>query len=84
MCCYCGAYPYWAYPPQLQYPAAYPSYAAYPTPTTYASYGIPLGYAYAPPLPPPVPALPAPAAYLAAPPLARGEHKVGNCLMICQ
>lgn len=72
--CVCGMYPYGAYLPYQYYgyPATYP--ATYPI---YPSYGLPLGYAYAPPMAPPV--------YFAyAPSVSRGEYKVGNCLMICQ
>jgi hypothetical protein len=40
-----------------------------------------LGYAYAPPVAPPAAALPA--NFVGALGLPRGEHKVGNCLIIC-
>lgn len=72
MCNYGGVLPYWAYP-LYQYPTTYASYPGY---------GIPLGYAYAPPVDS---AFAAPPAYFfGAAGLPRGEHKVGNCLIICQ
>ena len=40
----------------------------------YAYYGLPLGYVYTSPAPMIEPSLQYP----------RGEHRVGNCLMICQ
>ncbi len=96
MCNYCGSYPYGAYSPyqNFGYPSTYPSYPSYPgfgsyagygnygnfgNYGNYASYGLPSGYAYAPSF-----ASMAPPAYFAAPGIQRGEHKVGNCLMICQ
>ena len=77
MSCYCGMIPYWAYPLQYQTPYVAPS-APYP------NYYIPMGYvypAYTPQIPPT--AVAAPPAYFATVP-ARGEYRVGNCLMVCQ
>ena len=63
-------YPYGAY-------SFYPYYGYPVTYASYPSYGLPLGYTYAIPVAPPV--------YFAAEPsLPRGEHRVGNCWMICQ
>lgn len=78
MCQYCGYsppyYPYYQYSP-YQYSGlsyGYPYYGYW-----YPSYGLPLGYAYTYPAPPIIYAS-------AAPQYPRGEHRVGNCLMICQ
>jgi hypothetical protein len=76
MCIYCSTYPY----PYSPY--SYPGYSYGYPPTGYGSpyYGLPLGYTYSYPVPA---AFPAPVV-AAAPMLPRGEHRVGNCLCICQ
>lgn len=71
MCYYCGCNPsyYWPY---VYYGAAY----AYPLyGYTYAYYGLPSGYVYTLPSPP--------VFYTPVVQYPRGEHRVGNCLMIC-
>lgn len=84
----CGYNPYGGYYPYDQYYSPYP-YQGYPYQgvTTYgypmqwygsSYYGLPLGYVYT------YPSAPAPVMYGAAPQYPRGEHRVGNCLMICQ
>ncbi len=67
--CYCGCNTYGYYSPYQYY--GYPSYGYW-----YAYYGLPLGYVYTYPS--------GPMMYGAAPQYSRGEHRVGNCLMICQ
>jgi len=69
-CAYCGFYGY--YSPYQYYGVTY-GYPVYGYGFPY--YGLPLGYAYTS----------APVIYGAvAPQYPRGEHRVGNCLMICQ
>lgn len=73
-CCGYGSPYYYPYSP-YQYSGlsyGYPYYGYW-----YPSYGLPLGYAYTYPTPPMFYAS-------AEPQLPRGEHRVGNCLMICQ
>ena len=81
MCQYCSGYPsYPYYSPYQNYGMNYGNYGmnyGYPySGYGFPYYGLPLGYAYTYPTPP--------AVYAAAPGLPRGEHRVGNCLMICQ
>jgi hypothetical protein len=71
MCYYCGCYPYGYYSPYQYYQYGYPAYGYW-----YPYYGLPLGYVYTYPS--------APVMYGAALQYPRGEHRVGNCLMICQ
>lgn len=71
MCIYCTTLPYSPYYQGFSY--GYP-YAGYGFPY----YGLPLGYSY------PYPAPVAAPVVAAAPALPRGEHRVGNCLCICQ
>ena len=75
---YCGCgFPYsyssYQYSPYQYYGyppyMSYPSYGYYPFYGYYPSYGLPLGYVYSEPI---------------AFGYPRGEHRVGNCLMICQ
>jgi len=76
-----GAYPYQYYNYPQPSPAIYPSYG-YPAPTYAPPVAPPISpayYAYASPA-----ALPAPPPVPLAVGMPRGEHKVGNCLMICQ
>jgi heme/copper-type cytochrome/quinol oxidase subunit 1 len=56
----------------------YPYYPYYGGMYSYAFpyYGYPAGYVYT------LPTLPV--VYTAVPQFQRGEHRVGNCLMICQ
>ena len=65
---YCGCGYPYSYYSPYQY-YGYPPYMAYPSYSYYPSYGLPLGYVYSGPF-----------AYG----YPRGEHRVGNCLMICQ
>ncbi|MGA8903644.1 MAG: hypothetical protein WB661_01405 [Candidatus Bathyarchaeia archaeon] len=67
---YYGYAPYPAYP-MYGYGYSSPSYGYYSSP----SYGLPFGYVYSGAY------SPTPYAALGYP---RGEHHVGNCLMICQ
>ena len=62
-------YQYYGYWPYQYYGFPY-NYPSYGY--WYPSYGLPLGYVYAYP------------GYGAAVQYPRGEHRVGNCLMICQ
>jgi len=74
MCHYCSGYPSYPYYSPYQYYGmsyGYP-YSGYGFPY----YGLPLGYAYTYPS--------QPVYFAAAPQYPRGEHRVGNCLMICQ
>ena len=74
MCYMCyGYYNYPYYNPYQYYsPYQYSSpYQYYPYNYYGLSYGLPLGYVYGSPA-------------LATPAYPRGEHRVGNCLMICQ
>jgi hypothetical protein len=74
MCYYCSYYPYYHSYSPYQYSSmtyGYP-FSGY----GFAYYGLPLGYAYTYPSPPTF--------YAAGPQYSRGEHRVGNCLMICQ
>jgi len=74
MCqCYGGTPIYYQYSPYQFYGVnfGYPLYGYW-----YPSYGLPVGYAYV------NPALPL--VYGSAPQCPRGEHRVGNCLMVCQ
>jgi hypothetical protein len=69
-----GYYPspsYGYYPSPLYSYYSSPSYGYYSSP----SYGLPFGYVYSGAY------SPTPYAALGYP---RGEHRVGNCLMICQ
>jgi hypothetical protein len=70
---YSGQPFYYQYSPYQYYGMnyAYPLYGY-----GYSYYGLPLGYAYA------YPAMPV--TYDAALQDPRGEHRVGNCLMVCQ
>lgn len=61
-------YQYYGYPSYM----TYPSYGYYPSP----SYGLPLGYVY-------LGACDAYGPYGGYGGYPRGEHRVGNCLMIC-
>ncbi|MGA3404350.1 MAG: hypothetical protein ABSD49_01310 [Candidatus Bathyarchaeia archaeon] len=71
--CQCGCgYP--QYPYYSPYPYYYPTYAYPLTAYNYAYYGLPVGYVYTSPTPLVATSLQYP----------RGEHHVGNCLMICQ
>jgi hypothetical protein len=68
--CVCG-YPQYPYYSPYQYSPTY----AYPVMAyNYAYYGLPLGYVYTSPTPMVTTVYQYP----------RGEHQVGNCLMICQ
>lgn len=73
--CYCGcAYMYGYYTPLNYYGyAPYPVYPIYGY--AFPSYGLPVGYVYS-------------GGYsqtqYAALAYPRGEHRVGNCLMVCQ
>lgn len=74
MCYYCSYYPYYHSYSPYQYSGmtyGYP-FSGY----GFAYYGLPLGYAYTYPS--------QPVYFAAAPQYPRGEHRVGNCLMICQ
>ena len=65
---YCGCGYPYSYSPYQYY--GYQPYMAYPSFSYYPlSYGLPLGYVYSGPFTYGYP---------------RGEHRVGNCLMICQ
>ena len=66
---YYSPYQYYGYWP-YQYYGMWYNYPSYGY--WYPSYGLPLGYVYAYP------------GYAAAAQYPRGEHHVGNCLMICQ
>ena len=80
MCYYCGSYPHYQYPITTQYypPTQYsgPAYVYPPYGYTLPYYALPLGYAITLPSPP--------IFYTSVPRWQRGEHRVGNCLMICQ
>lgn len=80
MCYYCSNYPYYqSYLPYQSYSPYQYSGMTYGYPLCgygFAYYGLPLGYAYTYPSPPTF--------YAAGPQYPRGEHRVGNCLMICQ
>lgn len=72
MCHHCGFYPYYYYySPYSYYGMTY----GYPwCGYSFAYYGLPFGYTYTYPG----------AFYSLAPQYPRGEHRVGNCLLICQ
>ena len=80
MCYYCSNYPYYqSYLPYQSYSPYQYSGMTYGYPFSgygFAYYGLPLGYAYTYPS--------QPVYFAAAPQYLRGEHRVGNCLMICQ
>ena len=94
MCNCCGTYPYYQYPSYGNYGSGCQPYT-YCSPYQYAglSYGMPYGYPYMYDWGCSYYGLPFGYAYtgpgmgyssFGQSPRARGEYKVGNCLMICQ